>query len=127
MEFNEKIKALRLARNATLEEIGHAVGVSKATVFRWESGEIANLRRDKIYKLAKALGVSPSYLMGWDDDSSPRPPAENVPDPNESHLIQLYRSLNLEGQEKLLDYADDLVASGKYIKNNPVSMDQKEA
>ena len=37
----------------------------------------------------------------------------------EEQLITLHRKLNTEGQEKLLDYADDLVASGKYIKNNP--------
>lgn len=37
----------------------------------------------------------------------------------EEHLIMLHRTLNPEGQEKLLDYADDLVASGKYIKSNP--------
>ena len=35
----------------------------------------------------------------------------------EDHMIALYRELNHEGQEKLIDYADDLVASGKYIKS----------
>ena len=37
--------------------------------------------------------------------------------PGEDHMIALYRKLNHEGQEKLIDYADDLVASGKYIKS----------
>lgn len=36
----------------------------------------------------------------------------------EERLISLHRTLNHEGQEKLLDYADDLVASGKYIKSD---------
>lgn len=36
----------------------------------------------------------------------------------EEQLISLHRTLNHEGQEKLLDYADDLVASGKYIKSD---------
>lgn len=40
----------------------------------------------------------------------------------EERLISMYRTLNHEGQEKLLDYADDLVASGKYIKSDPVQM-----
>lgn len=68
MDFKDKIKYLRLNLGATLEEIGNAVGVSKATVKRWESGEIANIRRDKIYKLAVALHTTPSYLMGWDEE-----------------------------------------------------------
>lgn len=39
--------------------------------------------------------------------------------PGEEQLISLYRDLNDEGREKLVDYADDLVSSGKYIKSNP--------
>ena len=35
--------------------------------------------------------------------------------------------LNDEGQEKLLDYAADLVASGRYIKNYQSEVDKKEA
>ena len=43
------------------------VGVSEATISRWESGDIANMKRDKIVSLAKALHVSPSFIMGWDE------------------------------------------------------------
>ena len=68
MEFGEKIKALRLERGMTLEQVGNLVGVGKSTVRKWESGQIANMRRDKIALLAQALGVSPAYLMGWSDD-----------------------------------------------------------
>lgn len=69
MEFSDILRARRNALNLTLEEVGEAVGVSKTTVLRWESGEIKNLRRDKIYKLAQILGVEPSILMGWKNDS----------------------------------------------------------
>ena len=68
MEFGEKIKALRLERGMTLEQVGNLVGVGKSTVRKWESGQIANMRRDKIALLAQALGVSPAYLMGWSED-----------------------------------------------------------
>lgn len=67
MEFKDKIKALRLALGATMDDIARAVGVSKPTVQRWESGEIENIRRDKIWRLAQALHTTPAYLMGWDD------------------------------------------------------------
>ena len=68
MNFGEKLRNLRKSRGMTLEEVGNLVGVGKSTVRKWESGEIANMRRDKIALIAKALGVSPSYLMGWDDN-----------------------------------------------------------
>ena len=68
MEMNERIRALRKERDMTLEEVGALVGVGKSTVRKWESGDIANMRRDKIAKLAKALGVTPAFLMGWDEE-----------------------------------------------------------
>ena len=52
----------------SLEQVGDIVGVGKSTVRKWETGDIANMRRDKIALLAKALGVSPGYLMGWEDN-----------------------------------------------------------
>ena len=67
MDLGQKIKKLRLDKGMTLEQVGDAVGVGKSTVRKWETGEIANMGRDKIEKVAIALGVSPAYLMGWDE------------------------------------------------------------
>lgn len=49
--------------NLTLEDIGKAVGVSKSTVKKWESGYIKNMRRDKIVLLAEILRVSPMDIL----------------------------------------------------------------
>lgn len=69
MELKDLIKARRLEINKTLEQVGNEVGVSKATVQRWESGEIKDMRRDKLSMLATALNTTPSYLMGWEEPS----------------------------------------------------------
>ena len=45
------------------EELAKKVGVSKASISRWESGDISNMRRDRISKLAEALRVSPLSLL----------------------------------------------------------------
>lgn len=66
MEMGEKIKMLREQKSMTLEELGNKVGVGKSTVRKWENGMIANMRRDKIAKIANALDCSPAYLLGWD-------------------------------------------------------------
>ena len=68
MEMGEKIYNLRKEKGLTLEELGNLVGVGKSTVRKWEKGMIANMKRDKISKLASALNVSPAYLMGWEMD-----------------------------------------------------------
>ena len=67
--MNTKGKNILEARkNAglTMEELGKMVGVSRATIKRYESGEIANIPDDKIEKIAKATKVSEAFLMGWD-------------------------------------------------------------
>lgn len=69
MDVGQKIKALREEKGMTLEQLGDKVGVGKSTVRKWETGIIANMRRDKIAKIADALGTSPAYLMGWDNNN----------------------------------------------------------
>ena len=64
MKIQDKIKQRRTQLNLTLEEVANVVGVTKATVQRWESGLIANMKRDKIVLLAKALKTSPAYILG---------------------------------------------------------------
>lgn len=67
MNLGDKIKKRRLDLNLTLEEVGNIVGVSKSTVMKWETGFIENMKRDKIVLLAKALRVSPLWIMGMDE------------------------------------------------------------
>lgn len=66
-DIGEKIYELRKMKGMTLEELGSKVGVGKSTVRKWETGFIANMRRDKIMLIANALDVSPAYLMGWNE------------------------------------------------------------
>lgn len=61
--MESKLQQRRRELGLTLEEVGNIVGVSKSTVKKWESGYIKNMKRDKIALLAKALRVSPLYIM----------------------------------------------------------------
>ncbi|MBE6878303.1 MAG: helix-turn-helix domain-containing protein [Ruminococcaceae bacterium] len=62
--MDKLIRERRKELNITLEEIGDYVGVSKATVQRWETGGIANMRRDRIKRLSEILQVEPEELIG---------------------------------------------------------------
>ena len=70
-QMSEKIRQLRTSQGLTLEQVAQEVGVGKSTVRKWETGLIANMRRDKIASLAKALHTTPAYLMGWEENQSP--------------------------------------------------------
>lgn len=66
-ELKDLIREQRARTGKTLEQIGKEIGVAKATVQRWESGEIKDMRRDKLVALARALETTPAYLMGWEE------------------------------------------------------------
>lgn len=70
MELAQMLKRRRTEKGMTLLEIAKKVGVSEATVQRWESGNIKNIRYERLAKLAEALDVSPAYLMGWEETSN---------------------------------------------------------
>jgi len=68
MSIGTRMKERRLQLKKTLEEVGSVVGVSKATIQRYEKGAITNIPSDKIEKIAKALSTTPAFLMGWEEN-----------------------------------------------------------
>lgn len=107
MEIQDIIKKRREELGLTYEEIGKIVGVSKSTVRKWETGMIENMRQDKIILLAKALKVTPGYLMGWEDNEQSESNIKTIA----AHAID---DLNEDQIKKVIEFA-------KFIK----SQDQK--
>ena len=108
----QRIKKLRQERGLTLEQVADVVGVGKSTVRKWETGMIANMRRDKIADLAKVLGTTPAYLMGWPEEDKKISPDELQLTEGEKALIKLLRRVPAAEQpiviEKILSALDDL-------------------
>lgn len=69
MECKELIKQRRKELGLTLEEVAKACKVTKATVMRWENGNIVNIKNDKIFPLAKILKIDPFSLLDFDSAS----------------------------------------------------------
>lgn len=65
-EVKDILRRQREKLGLTMKEVAKKVGVSEGTISRWESGDIQNMRRDKIVSLANALDISPATIMGWD-------------------------------------------------------------
>lgn len=113
--INNIIKQRREELGLSQEYIAKAVGVSKATVSRWESGEIENLRRNRIYNLSKVLQISPNDLLCDDQELSYKKKATYAED-HDAPLLDVYHRLNARGKEKVLDYASDLAKSPDYTE-----------
>ncbi|MBE5996579.1 MAG: helix-turn-helix transcriptional regulator [Lachnospiraceae bacterium] len=67
MEVKNIIKNRRIELGLTMKDVASMVGVSEGTISRWESGDIENMRRDKISALASVLQISPMVIMGIED------------------------------------------------------------
>ena len=100
-DMAKKIRDLRRERNLTLEQVAKVVGVGKSTVRKWETGMIANMKRDKISALAKALGTTPAYLMGWKEEQKNIPQDKVELSEGERMLLDLFNRVP-EDQQKLV-------------------------
>ena len=82
MSLGSRLRERRQQLGLTLEEVAQAVGVSKSTVQKWESGTIEDMRLAKAAGLAKVLKVSPLWIMGISEsmtDPTPKAQTKRVP------------------------------------------------
>lgn len=85
MSLSTVLRTRRKELGLTLNDIAQHMGVSEATVQRWESGNIKSLRQGRVAKLADILNVSPAKLMGWEPDDQlptnamPYSPTQRIP------------------------------------------------
>ena len=108
MDIGERIKKRRKELGLSAEQIAEKLGVSPATIYRYESNDIMNMRIDKLEPIAKVLRTTPAYLMGWDEAK------ENNTDNQQRQLLSNYNKLDNTDQTKLVDYSEELVNSDKY-------------
>ncbi len=120
MQFGTVLRLLRKRNNMTQRQLADTLGVSESRIGMYE-----RCKREPDFEMLEAIAdyfnVDMDYLTGRSDverqysfdpiASSPTPLT-----PAEQQLVSDYRSLNEEGQDKVSEYAADLVASGRYQK-----------
>ena len=77
-DIRNRISQKKTELNLSYQDMSDKTGLSKSTLQRYITGDIRNLGLDKLEILAKALDVTPSYLMGWEDENE-EPILENIP------------------------------------------------
>ena len=114
----ERIEAANKAKygpKATISQLESAVGIGNGLIKKWEK---SSPKIENILKIAEYLDVSIDYLCGRTERKEL--PASGSSE-REKDLFALFSRLNDEGRGKLIDYADDLVRSGKYEKDASVA------
>ena len=104
-EISLLLKSERASQHLSVKEVTsalveHGISISEKTLYGYENG-VSMPSANIFLALTRIYGV------------------HNMMSAHERLLLDHFRTLNPEGQTKLVDYADDLVQSGKYIKSDP--------
>lgn len=64
----QRLKECRKKIGISADDVANELGVSRSTIFRYESGQIEKVPANVIEELAAILKTTPAYLMGWTDE-----------------------------------------------------------
>lgn len=98
--LGKRIAESRKQLDITMKDLGKLLNLHESTIQRYESGDIKKVDIEKVKEFAKALKVSPIYLLGW-----------NTSDEYKNSIsIPVYGSIPagvpLEAIEDIEEYAD---------------------
>jgi repressor LexA len=102
----DRIKEQRELIKMSQVELAEKMGVSKQTLYKYENNVVTNIPSDKIQIVAQILDISPSYLMGWENNLS-TDNADIIPDlMSDKELLDSVKKLiklNKEHQQTIFD------------------------
>ena len=88
MTTGERMKQRRKELGLSAEDIAAKLGISPATIYRYENGGIEKMPGNILAPIAHALKTTPAFLMGWPD---PAPVPEIELTKEELQLVTDYR------------------------------------
>lgn len=118
MSVGNTIKKLRLDKGMTQAELGALLGVKKAAVQKWESGQVQNLKHSTIRSLCEIFNVNPIVFVFESNEifNSERvkhqlgliEEVQKTYGKDVVKIMEIFLELNEVNQTKVLDYAYDL-------------------
>lgn len=120
MTKGEKIKSARIALGMTMDELAKACNTTKQTIYKYESGTVSNIPSDRMETICEVLGITPSYLMGW-EDALEELAKQKV---EEDKLLGYFRQLNEEGKIQALAMMKSLSEMEPFREEDAASSDR---
>lgn len=103
--LSEKIKE----SNLSYSELEKLSSVPKSTIQRYAAGETKNIDIDKVSSIAKALGTSALYILGWEEHKKKADTLLDVSKDSDLQLvIERYSKLPRSAKKELVRYAEFL-------------------
>jgi transcriptional regulator with XRE-family HTH domain len=103
MSVGKRIKERRNELHMSVDELAVKLNKNRATVYRYEKGDIENLPIDILEPLAKALETTPQYLMGWEN----KPNDDSVTVGELLKIMRVNRNMTIEEYSKEVGISSD--------------------
>lgn len=124
MSFSSRLRQAREQANLTQQDFAKKLGVTKNAISNYENG-VSSPKWDVLLKIFDVLKVEPNFL--YQDSFSLETPETSPLTPQQSALLSSFDLLNEEGQQKALEYVEDLVLAGRYKKGVAHGVATKDA
>lgn len=123
MSFAGRLRQAREQAGLTQQDLAKKLGVTKSAIGNYENG-VSSPKWDILIKIFDVLHVDPNFL--YQDDFSFRSESSSLT-PQQQALLASFDQLNDEGQDKAVEYVEDLVMTGRYKKAAAHGVAAKEA
>ena len=99
------------------------IGKSRATIYRYENGDIESLPTTILEPLAKALNTTPADLMGWGDaDQKAEAMVDYHIELGDSNFIIEVQKLNKENNIKRLEHYQNIINNLRNLSDDDLDM-----
>lgn len=127
MQF--QIKEARERAGLSQKELAEKIGVAPNTFHGYESGK-HDPKSNLLADIARVCGVSVDFLLGIEKENAPAPSKDDEGVLTKEELTRIsaaMEQLNEEGRERVVEYAEDLAAGGRFKKPCSAELGEKEA
>lgn len=118
MKIGQRIKERRLELGYTVDQLAELLNKNRATVYRYENGDIEHLPHTILQPIAKALDTTPGYLItGQKEDTAeePAPKRKGIAIPVLGHVAA---GIPIEMIEDIIDteeIPEDMARHGEFF------------
>lgn len=119
IQFINRLKSIMKERKITQTELAKRTGIRQSSISDWLNDRYEP-KQDKVYIIAKALNVSPAWLLGYDENIPPNEQSTNYyldaetaeyaemlrTRPEMRMLFSASRGISKEDMEKAVEYIE---------------------
>ncbi|MBQ3006788.1 MAG: helix-turn-helix transcriptional regulator [Clostridia bacterium] len=114
-EISERILALIEQKDISYGELSKITNIPKSALQRYATGETPKIPIQRVEAIAKALGASAAYIMGWDDE------------PEDTKIIETAKVALFGGKGEVTDEMwQEVVNFAKYVEAREAQKNKKD-